>query len=702
MRTSIIPLFKRISKVFLNGLPGGFFFIISIHLQAEPYIWRNVPLGGGGYVTGLVIHPAVADLMYIRTDVGGAYRWDAPNDRMIPLTDGIGYAESNLYGIDGIALAPSHPDTVYLVCGKYAWAEPHAVLKSTNRGQTWTQTNLSFQAEANQSVRWAGECIVVDPFDEAVVYCGTRSCGLWKTTDGGENWYSIPSLPHGMPHQGIRTLCFGSAVNSLDPPPLYAGVMGEGVYESWDQGTSWRPLARGPSYPQRMTWDPRGTLYVAAQNGIYRWNGKAWQDCSPVQGREYSSISLSQPDPDLLVCAERFHGVSNPIYLSQDGGKTWRNVLEDSVPHFQVPWWPKAYFAASTAQVGLDPHHPRRAWLVDWFGTWHTPDITAQPCEWFTHETGHEEMVVFGMIAPPTGALLLTALADNSGTRHADLDTFPLTRFDQPLVQSTTGLDFCEADPRFIVRVGSKNDGTASAGAWSEDNGQSWTTFEPTPFAQNGRVALSATNPNHIVILPIGDSPKYSRDRGQHWHESSGAPQGGIGNFWHKANPLAADRVEGSWFYYFEGGTVHGSEDGGATWEPRARLPREKKGFLTTLASVPGRKGEVWVSLGHNGLFRSIDGGHTFTQQEQVAWSHLVALGKPAPCSSYPTLFVYGTIHKTTGVFRSIDEGKTWMRINSDSQPIGNSPECMAGDRRLFGRVFIGTNGRGIYVGTPQ
>ncbi|MBW7940778.1 MAG: hypothetical protein H3C63_18805 [Candidatus Omnitrophica bacterium] len=85
-----------------------------------------------------------------------------------------------------------------------------------------------------------------------------------------------------------------------------------------------------------------------------------------------------------------------------------------------------------------------------------------------------------------------------------------------------------------------------------------------------------------------------------------------------------------------------------------------------------------------------------------MAWSHLVALGKPAPCSSYPTLFVYGTIHKTTGVFRSIDEGKTWMRINSDSQPIGNSPECMAGDRRLFGRVFIGTNGRGIYVGTPQ
>jgi beta-glucosidase len=43
---------------------------------AEPYAWNNVPIGGSGFVSGIITSKTEKDLIYARTDVGGAYRWD--------------------------------------------------------------------------------------------------------------------------------------------------------------------------------------------------------------------------------------------------------------------------------------------------------------------------------------------------------------------------------------------------------------------------------------------------------------------------------------------------------------------------------------------------------------------------------------------------------------------------------------------------
>lgn len=55
--------------------------------QTDAYTWQNVAMGGGGFVSGIIMSKAEKGLMYARTDAGGAYRWDSANSRWIPLLD---------------------------------------------------------------------------------------------------------------------------------------------------------------------------------------------------------------------------------------------------------------------------------------------------------------------------------------------------------------------------------------------------------------------------------------------------------------------------------------------------------------------------------------------------------------------------------------------------------------------------------------
>ena len=65
--------------------------------SAQNYVWRNVAMGGGGFVDGIVFHPTAKNLMYARTDVGGAYRWDDQKQEWIPLTDWLSSAQRQFH-----------------------------------------------------------------------------------------------------------------------------------------------------------------------------------------------------------------------------------------------------------------------------------------------------------------------------------------------------------------------------------------------------------------------------------------------------------------------------------------------------------------------------------------------------------------------------------------------------------------------------
>ena len=96
-------------------------------------------------------HPSEPNLLYIRTDVGGCYQWDAAGERWIPLLDWLPHSMQNLYGGESIAIDPSNPRNVYFAGGMFDWwpGGPWDVIKSTDQGKTWERTNLNTVMHGN-------------------------------------------------------------------------------------------------------------------------------------------------------------------------------------------------------------------------------------------------------------------------------------------------------------------------------------------------------------------------------------------------------------------------------------------------------------------------------------------------------------------------------------------------------------------------
>ena len=65
---------------------------------SEPYRWKNVRIDGGGFVPGIVFNPGEKNLIYARTDIGGAHRWNQADKSWTPLLDWVGQDDRRRHG----------------------------------------------------------------------------------------------------------------------------------------------------------------------------------------------------------------------------------------------------------------------------------------------------------------------------------------------------------------------------------------------------------------------------------------------------------------------------------------------------------------------------------------------------------------------------------------------------------------------------
>ncbi|HEY1787559.1 MAG TPA: cellulase [Verrucomicrobiae bacterium] len=698
-------------------------------VPSAQYQWHNAVIGGGGFVTGLVAHPLAKNLIYARTDVGGAYRWDENSRHWIPITDSFAV---DFTGIESLAVDPNDTNRVYLAAGIYE-SMRSAIFRSDDQGRTWERTDVPFKMGGNETGRFNGERLVVSPFDGNVLFFGSRRDGLWKSADRGVTWnhsQSFSRIGGGDEASNNRRSFWNSAVGIIsvlfDDKTMYLAVSTKGTnfFYNPDDGNSWRPVPGQPVglRPNHVVAGGNGVLYLSygkepgpnemTDGALWKFDPRTsrWANITPLKSPDggqafgYGAVAVDPQEPETILastfCRWNPH---DEIFRSTNGGATWRPLFNDATWDFVSAPYAGTIKPHWIGGIAISPSDSNRAWFTTGYGVWNCANLTSAdsgaPTRWQFADDGLEETVPLALASPPAGAHLLSGVGDIDGFLHDNLDLSP-TRgsFAGPHFVNTQDIAFAADKPQIIVRTGTVRS-EAGHVAISTDGGKNWRfpDSEPAPDRMGGMAAISADG-GTIVLTKRDTEPEFTIDGGGTWNQCAGLPAG---------IRVVADEMNSSRFYAFDAVSrkMFASTNEAAGFAPTkflfpALTPDYGYPPRAELTATMGREGDLWLAFGAKGLWHSTDGGDTFIKIENVGDAYAFGCGKSASPNGSPALYLFGKIESLSGIYRSDDEGRTWLRLNDAEHQFGWISK-LTGDPRVFGRVYLATTGRGIIYGEP-
>lgn len=455
-------------------------------MKEIPYQYRNLPIPGGGYVTGLLFHPAEEGLLYARTDIGGAYRFDRRQERWISLISHVTLEDLSETFPISLAVDRSSPGRLYIACGENK--EGAGVLAvSEDYGETFRYEQIPVLIHGNLNGRGTGERLIVDQWNSERLYFASQQDGLWTSTNRGRDWSRLPALEEEyltFAGQAGTALLVGTAGVTT---AAGRSMRGHSLYASYDEGKTFQPLAQPQSHEiegcrmnglvaQRyctdanylyVTFASTGRRSYVVENGyscdsgdtidghVVRYpiredgrlgepeditpgsssavSGAGQEGIRPGQILDYgfSGISASIRTPGLIAVSTIVKDDGDSVFLSDDYGRSWKQILYDLTDgdiRFRAPYMRPEYNGGHSlvhwlSDLKLNPFDDDEAWFNTGTGVFRTNNLKAADCRFTDWCDGIEETVHLNVYSLPAGPTrVLDIVGDLGGFAFEELD----------------------------------------------------------------------------------------------------------------------------------------------------------------------------------------------------------------------------------------------------------------------------------------